>query len=160
MTPASEVAVITGANREIGREIVSQLAAAGHTVLACARSLPSGDQIHPVGQRVSVHSLDVTNADSVISFAAAIRDTYGHLDILINNAGAYYDTVQHATDPDFAIVTDAFAVNVLGAWRTTAALLPLITNGGRIVNVSSGADRSPKPAAPPAHRLTRSPRPR
>jgi len=139
MTPASAVAVVTGANRGIGREIVSQLAAAGHTVLACARSLPSGDQIHPDGQRVSVHPLDVTNADSVTALAAAIRDTYGHLDILINNAGAHYDTGQHATDPDFAIVTDAFAVNVLGAWRTTAALLPLFKNGGRIVNVSSGA---------------------
>jgi NAD(P)-dependent dehydrogenase (short-subunit alcohol dehydrogenase family) len=100
---------------------------------------PAATRSTPVGQRVSVHSLDVTDADSVIAFAAAIRDTYGHLDILINNAGAYYDTVQHATNPDFAIVTDAFAVNVLGAWRTTAALLPLITTGGRIVNVSSGA---------------------
>ena len=139
MTSASEVAVVTGANRGIGREIVSQLAAAGYTVLACARSLPSGDQIHPVGQRVSVHSLDVTNADSDSSFAAATGDTYGHLDILINNAGAHYDTAQHATDPDFDVVTDAFAVNMLGARRTTAALVPLITNGGRIVNVSSGA---------------------
>ncbi len=139
MPPASAVAVVTGANRGIGREIVSQLAAAGHTVLACARSLRRGDQSHPIGQRVSVHPLDVTNADSVTALAAAIRDTYGHLDILINNAGAHYDTTQHATDPDFAIVTDAFAVNVLGAWRTTAALLPLFKNGGRIVNVSSGA---------------------
>jgi len=134
----TRVAVVTGANRGLGRAAAHRLLDAGFTVIACARDPSSArrDEDHP---QLRWYQLDITEPASVAAWACELRDAGGHVDVLINNAGAHYDTAQRATDPDFEIVENAFAVNVLGAWRTTAALNPLIRSGGRIVNVSSGA---------------------
>jgi NAD(P)-dependent dehydrogenase (short-subunit alcohol dehydrogenase family) len=59
--------------------------------------------------------------------------------VLVNNAAVHYDSGQRAADADLGVVTEAIEVNLLGAWRATRALLPLMAAGGRIVNVSSGA---------------------
>jgi len=79
--------------------------------------------------------LDVADDDSVAAAAAEVE----HLDVLVNNAGVLYDTWQHPSTADLAVVREALEVNLLGAWRVTEAMLPRMGRGGRIVNVSSGA---------------------
>jgi NAD(P)-dependent dehydrogenase (short-subunit alcohol dehydrogenase family) len=89
------------------------------------------------GGPVSPVVLDVADDASVRAAAAGIE----RLDILVNNAAILYDTWQHGTDADLDQVHEAFETNLLGAWRVTQAVLPLLraSPAGRIVNVSSGA---------------------
>ena len=79
--------------------------------------------------------LDVADAESV----AAVAQGLDRLDVLVNNAGILYDTWQRPSTADLDQVREALDVNLLGAWRTSEAFLPLMAAGGRIVNVSSGA---------------------
>ncbi|PWU56611.1 short-chain dehydrogenase [Micromonospora sp. S4605] len=135
------VAVVTGANRGIGRAVAAGLARDGyHTVLAvrdpdrgrhAARDLPGS---------VTVERLDVADVDSVTDFARRLRDRHGRLDVLVNNAAINYDTWQDPLGADLTVVRDTLEVNALGAWRVSQALVPLMRHrspGRRIVNVSS-----------------------
>jgi NAD(P)-dependent dehydrogenase (short-subunit alcohol dehydrogenase family) len=71
--------------------------------------------------------------------SGTIEETYGRLDILVNNAAIHYDTQQRGVDADLAIVREALETNLLGAWRTSRRAIPLMRRNawGRIVNVSS-----------------------
>ena len=141
----SIVALVTGANRGIGLEVARQLAQKGMTVimgtrilekgLAAAEKLPEGEG------RVMPYHLDVTDSKSIDQLAKWVEQEFGHLEILVNNAGILYDTWQRASTADLNVVQEAYATNTLGAWRVCQALLPLIrqSQSGRIVNVSSGA---------------------
>ena len=124
------IAVVTGANRGIGRDVTRQLAAAGFAVLLGSRDLADGQaaarQIDPDGHSVTAGQLDVTDPASVTAFASFATEHFGRADVLVNNAAIHYDTWQHAADADLAIVDEALATNLLGAWRTTIALLPLL----------------------------------
>lgn len=141
----SIVALVTGANRGIGLEVARQLAQKGMTVimgtrilekgLAAAEKLPEGEG------RVMPYQLDVKDHKSIDQLAKWVEQEFGHLEILVNNAGILYDTWQRASTADLNVVQEAYATNTLGAWRVCQALLPLIrqSQSGRIVNVSSGA---------------------
>ncbi|MGE5764506.1 MAG: SDR family NAD(P)-dependent oxidoreductase, partial [Mycobacterium leprae] len=128
---------------------MSQLAGRGDVVVLGARSLPAGqraaDHIVPAaeraGGRVLARRLDVTDPDSVAAIARELEDSYGRLDLLVNNAAIHYDAWQRATDADLAVVREALETNLLGTWQTTLTLLPLLwrSAAGRIVNVSSEA---------------------
>jgi NAD(P)-dependent dehydrogenase (short-subunit alcohol dehydrogenase family) len=74
------------------------------------------------------------------SVRAATADL-GRLDVLVNNAAILYDTWQRGVEADLDEVREAFETNVLGAWRLSQAVVPLLRRSpaGRIVNVSSGA---------------------
>ena len=90
---------------------------------------------------VDYHQLDVADGQSIAELTDYLRDTYGTIDVLVNNAGIHYDTYQTTLDADFNVVQEAFAVNTLGPWRLSKALYPLLRKGGggRIVNVSSSS---------------------
>jgi len=81
--------------------------------------------------------LDVADPESVRAAAAGLD----RLDVLVNNAAILYDTWQRGVDADLDQVHEAFETNLLGAWRVTQAVLPLLraSPAARIVNVSSGA---------------------
>ncbi|MGY1616793.1 SDR family NAD(P)-dependent oxidoreductase [Geodermatophilus sp. SYSU D00691] len=134
------MAVVTGANRGIGREVVRRLAARGVTTVLGARDPGRGEEAaRGMTGPVVVRPLEVTDPDSVEALAEWVRAEHGGLDVLVNNAGVDYDTWQSAVEADLTVVADALAVNTVGAWRTTVALGPLLRRGGRVVNVSSGA---------------------
>lgn len=141
----SPIAVVTGGNRGIGLELVRQLAARGWTVVLGARDLARGEraarQLGELDGRVLPRPLDVASDDSVGRFTASAREELGRVDVLINNAGIHYDTGQRAITADLAIVREALETNLLGAWRTTQALVGLLraSRRARVVNVSSGA---------------------
>jgi NAD(P)-dependent dehydrogenase (short-subunit alcohol dehydrogenase family) len=134
------VAVVTGANRGIGREVVRLLAARGVTTVLGTRDAERGRQAaRGMAGPVLVRALDVTDQGSVDALADWLRAEHGGLDVLVNNAGVHYDTWQTAAAADLGVVEEALAVNVVGAWRTAVALAPLLRPGSRLVNVSSGA---------------------
>ena len=130
------VALVTGANRGIGLEIARGLAARGHRTLLTARDLGAAHAAaSSIDGDVFPLRLDVADAESV----AAVAQGLDRLDVLVNNAGILYDTWQRPSTADLDQVREALDVNLLGAWRTCEAFLPLMSAGGRIANVSSGA---------------------
>jgi NAD(P)-dependent dehydrogenase (short-subunit alcohol dehydrogenase family) len=160
--PSQRVALVSGANRGLGFEISRQLAAAGVTVLLGARKPLLGEkaarQLRREGGSVISVPLDVTSADSVLELAARIGGEHGRLDILVNNAGAYFDVDNQASSVDIDLVRQALETNLLGAWRLTEAMLPLMQRHGygRIVNVSSGCGAADSDGTScPAYRVSK-----
>ncbi|MCX4423210.1 SDR family NAD(P)-dependent oxidoreductase [Streptomyces mirabilis] len=130
------IALVTGANRGIGREVARQLAVAGHTVFLTARSAEAAAQAaRAAGPDAHPLRLDVTSEADITAVA---RDLTA-LDVLVNNAAITYDTWQRATDADLDVVREAAETNLYGPWRLTQALLPLLRASAhpRVVNVSS-----------------------
>jgi NAD(P)-dependent dehydrogenase (short-subunit alcohol dehydrogenase family) len=141
----SGIALVTGANRGIGLEVVRQLAERGFTAVLGSRDLAKGraaaDALAAQGVRgVEARRLDVDDDDSVRELARELERDFGRLDVLVNNAAILYDTWQRGTDADLDVVHQALETNLFGAWRTAQACLPLLrrSDHGRIVNVSSG----------------------
>jgi len=138
------VAVVTGANRGIGREVVSRLAHEGYRVVLGARDEARGRaaaaELGGAGARVLACALDVADDASVRAAAEWVRDELGRCDALVNNAAIDYDTDARATTADLERVRRAMETNLYGAWRTALAFLPLLRRSPhpRLVNVSSG----------------------
>lgn len=137
------VALVTGGNRGIGQEVCRQLARQGMTVLLGSRDPARGEAAAAAmardGITVLPRRLDVTSLDDIESLRAAVEREFGRLDVLVNNAGALYDSWQRPSDPDFAVVRAALEINTFGAWQMCRVFLPLLRRSrhGRIVNVSS-----------------------
>ncbi|MFG2790997.1 SDR family oxidoreductase [Streptomyces sp. NPDC048419] len=140
---ALPVAVVTGANRGIGYEVVRQLAGRDHRVVLGSRDLGKGRaaaaRIDPSGERVVAVRLDVADAASVASMSERVTREFGRTDVVVNNAAILYDTWAQARTADLGEVQRALDTNLFGAWRVTQALLPLLRRSPhpRVVMVSS-----------------------
>jgi NAD(P)-dependent dehydrogenase (short-subunit alcohol dehydrogenase family) len=136
------VALISGGNRGLGREVARRLAEDGYQVVIGSRDLAKGEQAaRELGANVSACRLDVTDQKSIESCIDEIQGRFGRLDVLVNNAGiAGGGWSTSATDVDLDEVRATLETNLFGAWELTQAALPLMReNGyGRIVNLSSG----------------------
>lgn len=132
------ITLITGANKGLGYETARRLISLGHTVLAGARDPRRGTRAADELGATFV-SIDPTNEDSVQAAAARVRDEYGHLDVLINNAGTAAPRVG-AAELTAEAAMEGFSINVFGPIRVIHAFLPLLraAQHPRIVNVSSG----------------------
>ncbi|HEX5810625.1 MAG TPA: SDR family NAD(P)-dependent oxidoreductase [Pseudonocardia sp.] len=134
------VVVVTGANRGLGLEVARQCAARGDSVVLGSRDLVAGRRAAAdLGDRVLPVALDVTDPDVLAAAAADVDRAFGRVDVLVNNAAINYDTWQNAVDVDLGVVREALETNVLGAWQTTLAFLPLLRRSAhpRVVMVSS-----------------------
>ncbi|MDI3387332.1 SDR family NAD(P)-dependent oxidoreductase [Streptomyces sp. B-S-A8] len=141
-TSTAPVALVTGGNRGIGREVCRQLAGLDHVVLLTARSAKAAEKAAAeLGPSVVPLKLDVTAEDDRQRVAREVGERFGRLDVLVNNAAIAYDTWQRAVSADLDVVREAAETNLYGPWRLTQTLLPLLraSRGGRVVNVSSGA---------------------
>lgn len=129
---------MTGANRGIGFEICRQLSERGYEVILASRDAEKGER---AASDLGVHAcrLDVTDERSVRDAAAWIGAAFGRCDALINNAAGVYDAGARAAAADLAEAEKALQINLLGAWRTVLAFLPLLRHSPhpRVVNVSS-----------------------
>src|SRR5919109_5493711 len=140
-----KIALVTGANRGIGFQTCRQLGQLGFTILLTARDFTKGKvatkQLTDNGLEVIFYQLDVSNKSHIQHTANVIKQQFGHLDILVNNAAILYDTCQSTINADLDVVNEALMTNLYGPWLLCQAFIPMMKrNGyGRIVNVSSGA---------------------
>jgi NAD(P)-dependent dehydrogenase (short-subunit alcohol dehydrogenase family) len=129
------VVLVTGSAKGIGREVARQLTERGETVIVSARD---GARARQVADELGARAveLDVTDDASVAAAAGAI----GELDVLVNNAAAFVDWSEMASAADLATAREVIDTNLLGTWRVTQAMLPLLRRSAhpRIVMVSSG----------------------
>jgi len=130
------VALVSGANRGIGREIARRMAEDGYLVLAGSRAPARVEETESI---VEIE-LDVSSDASVDAAQRRIESAIGRLDALVNNAGIFggHESVEGY---DLERAHKVLETNLFGAWRLSRASLPLLRRGGhgRIVNVSSGA---------------------
>ncbi|GAB1509345.1 SDR family NAD(P)-dependent oxidoreductase [Actinophytocola sp. KF-1] len=129
-----ETALVTGANKGIGKEIARRLVAEGMTVYLGARDATRGKAAAAeIGARFLL--LDVTDEESVAKAVAGLDA----LDVLVNNAGVAVDWGIDPADMSAAVMRDAFEVNVFGVVTVTRACVPLLRRSpdARIVNMSS-----------------------
>jgi len=138
---SGEVALITGANRGIGREVAGQLARRGYAVVVGSRDAGAGervaDDIHAAGGTAHAVALDVTDAAGRNAALAQVAGRFGRLDVLVNNAGRIIEAGALDTTED--VLAAVFATNVNGAAEMIRAAMPLLKRADRprIVNVSS-----------------------
>ena len=134
------IALVTGANRGLGRETARQLAQRDYEVIVTARDEAKAREAAQAIGAARALQLDVADSASIERAAAAVRDGPGALDVLVNNAGIGSDFGVAAAEPDFAAIQRALDTNFFGAYRLTIALLPLLraSEHPRVVNVSSG----------------------
>jgi NAD(P)-dependent dehydrogenase (short-subunit alcohol dehydrogenase family) len=130
------IAVVTGANKGIGKEIARQLAGAGLTVYVGSRDAARGQRaVEEMGGDTRLLVLDVTDAASIAAAASQV----GTLDILVNNAGVSGDDTT-ADQEDIGTFRRVYETNVFGVVAVTNAFLPALRRSAhpRIVNISSG----------------------
>lgn len=139
------VAIVTGGNRGLGFEVGRVLAERGHAVVLTARDGAQGDaacaKLGAAGHRAHAEVLDVSSDASVAAFVERFRSRFDRVDVLVNNAGAIFDTEGEgilAARPE--MILRSIDNNAIGALRLSQALLPLMNarGHGRVVNVSSG----------------------
>jgi NAD(P)-dependent dehydrogenase (short-subunit alcohol dehydrogenase family) len=146
---STQIAIVTGGSRGLGRNTVVSLAARGVESIFTYRSNQAEaqkvvDLIAQQGRRAIALPLDTGNVSSFDPFVQSVRKALGELgaerfDYLVNNAGishhAAFDKVTEAE------LDSLYQVHVKGVFFLTQKLLPLINDGGRIINVSSGLTR-------------------
>jgi NAD(P)-dependent dehydrogenase (short-subunit alcohol dehydrogenase family) len=147
------VALVTGANQGIGLQIAKDLVAHDFTVLVGSRNFERGEAAaKEVGPDAHALQLDVTDRASIIAAAERVRNKFGRLDVLVQNAaisntnkllGQSIEDYAKTTRPSNVSLDEMRAVwdtNVFGVLAVYQAMLPLLRQAphARIVNVSSG----------------------
>lgn len=150
MTDTQKIALITGGSRGLGRNTALAAAARGIDVIFTYHSNQAeaekvAAEIKALGRKTLALQLDTGDAASFPAFAGkianALRDTWGrtHFDYLVNNAGhSAPGSIETMNEEDF---DGLYRVHLKGVVFLTQKLLPLIADGGRIVNLSSGLAR-------------------
>ena len=151
--PDKRVALVTGANQGIGFQIARGLVSHGLTVLVGSRNLERGEAAAgEIGAGAHAIQLDVTDQASIDAAAARIREEFGRLDVLVNNAAISntgraagmtieeYARTSAASNASLDEVRAIWETNVFGVLAVYQAMLPLLRESpeARIVNVSSG----------------------
>jgi len=164
MSDVRPVALVTGGNRGLGLETCRQLARRGYSVVLAARDEARGraaaQALRDEGHDVVSALFDLARHEQAAALASFVRERFGRLDVLVNNAAVLLDgegdTSVLRADP--AIARRTFEINVLGPMALTQALIPLLAegDGGRVVNVSSGMGQlSEMGGAWPAYRMSK-----
>jgi NAD(P)-dependent dehydrogenase (short-subunit alcohol dehydrogenase family) len=141
MTRSNRIALVTGANKGLGKEVARQLARLGMTVLMGSRDTASGEaaaaDLAASALDVRPIQIDVTAADSVTAAADRIRNEFGRLDVLINNAGIHVG--RPALEITAVEMRNIYETNVFGVVTVINTMLPLLRAAAhpRVVNVAS-----------------------
>ncbi|WP_234192940.1 SDR family NAD(P)-dependent oxidoreductase [Pseudacidovorax sp. NFM-22] len=149
-TSTPRIALITGGSRGLGKSAALHLARDGVDLLITYRSRADEAEavvreVQALGRRAVALPLDVSRADTFAGFAAAVRETLAatwgrtQFDILLNNAGmGIHASFEATTEAQF---DELMATHLKGPFFLTQALLPLLADGGNVLNVSSGLAR-------------------
>ncbi len=137
--------MVSGGNRGLGLQIVRELAGLGMRVVLASRSVERGrtaiELLGDLADRVAVRELDVRDPDNVARLTSWLDRSLGRCDVLVNNAAVLLDDDRDsAATVDLDVVRSTLETNLLGTWRLTQAIAPVMSarRYGRIVNVSSG----------------------
>ena len=152
MTPRKK-ALVTGGATGIGRSAVLTLARAGYDVaINYATSAQAARQVAQEAQAAGAATLlmpcDVSDDAAVRKMLAAVGESFGHLDALVNNAGTTAKwKIKDLESLDMAEWDRTFAVNVRGTFQVTRAAVPLLEKGGNpsVINVASIVGLRPGP---------------
>lgn len=148
---SQKIVLITGASRGLGRSMALHLAKRGVGVIGTYRNSTAEahalvSEIEAMGGKAAMLALDITNAASFPAFAESVADTLkttfgaARLDYLVNNAGeGVYTMVADATEVQFDQMVD---MHLRGPVFLTQKLLPLLNDGGRVLNVSTAFVRT------------------
>jgi 3-oxoacyl-[acyl-carrier protein] reductase len=136
-----KVAIVTGASGDIGREIVKRFVDEGAKVILVARNLEKLESVRKeIGNEEVTASIscDLTDESQVLQAVNQIMDTYGKIDILINNAGAINDPI-HFHEMKDSEIKKLIDVNLFGVFYMTKAVLSKMSDvkSGAIVNIGS-----------------------
>jgi 3-oxoacyl-[acyl-carrier protein] reductase len=140
---AGRVAIVTGATRGIGRAIALELARRGTDIaFNYAKSADAADslkaEIEALGARAWASQGDVANTEAAAEMVKQVKDTFGRIDFLVNNAGIVRDTlILRMKEADWDAVVDT---NLKGAWNFAKAALRVMLRqdeGGSILNITS-----------------------
>ena len=148
MALSGQTAIITGASRGIGAATAKALAEAGAHVVLAARSTDAisavAAEITAAGGSAIARPCDVSDFDDVAALVKAAEDTFGPVDILINNAGVI-EPIEHMATSDPAAWGKVIDINIKGVYYGMRAVMPsMIEKGsGTIVTVGSGAAHGP-----------------
>ena len=151
-----KIALITGGNRGLGRNAALKLAARGTHIVFTYRSHADEAQkvaeaIEALGVQAAALPLDVGDSSQFAAFAQQLTQTLQRVwqrdrfDFLVNNAGhGHYQLLTDTTEAEFDALVN---VHLKGPFFLTQALLPLLNDGGRILNISSGLTRITQPGS-------------
>lgn len=138
----NKIAVVTGGGAGIGRAIVEKLASEGATVVVTdvngdAASVAAAE----IGHGAVAYELDVTDFARVGTVVAAVRDRFGRIDVLVNNAG--WDKALPFVDSEPDLWQRVIDINYVGVLNTCKAVLPIMVaqGSGSVVNLGSDAGR-------------------
>lgn len=136
--------LITGANRGLGLALAQTGAERGHHIVAGVRDVRQGEDKlsdFEFSKSVSIVPLDVTNEESVIRAANFVKEQFGSIDAIVNNAGILLERDKTIEELSLAQVQVSFDVNLFGPMRVVKHFLPLLLMGDRatIINISSEA---------------------
>lgn len=137
-----KIAVVTGANKGIGFAIVRGLCKQFRGIVyLTSRDVERGQkavsELQNDGLAPKFHQLDVTDPNSVTNFRDYIKEKYGGIDLLINNAAIAFKN--KATEPVAIQAKETLRVNYFSLVSTCNILFPLLRDGARVVNVSSSS---------------------
>ncbi|QLB41484.1 3-oxoacyl-ACP reductase FabG [Mannheimia pernigra] len=133
----SKIALVTGATRGIGKAIAEELVAKGYTVVGTATSEKGAESISAyLGESGKGLVLNVADAESIDCVLKQVKETFGDVDVLVNNAGITRDgLLMRMKDDDWF---DIIQTNLTSVYRLSKAVLrPMMKKGGRIINIGS-----------------------
>lgn len=133
----SKIALVTGATRGIGKAIAEELVAKGYIVIGTATSEKGAESISAyLGEKGKGLVLNVTDAESIDAVLKQIKETFGDVDVLVNNAGITRDgLLMRMKDEDWF---DIIQTNLTSIFRLSKAVLrPMMKKGGRIISIGS-----------------------
>lgn len=140
----SKVIVITGAGVGLGRTLARSFAERGDKVVLLGRTAAKVEAVaDELGDTATALACDVSSPDSVRTAFAAIAERHGHIDVLINNASIFEPfKLADATDEQ---ILGALATNFGGPVLCTRSAIPLLGEGGHIINITSESVATPMP---------------
>ncbi|GAA3749444.1 SDR family oxidoreductase [Terriglobus aquaticus] len=140
MNASGNVILITGGGTGIGRGLAEAFQKDGNEVIIAGRRQSVLEDTVKANPGMHFVTLDVEDAADVQRFAAEVKERFPRLNVLINNAGIMKTEDLTAGEKDLATAEQTVAINLLGTFRVTAALMPLLLQQGQatIMTVTSG----------------------
>lgn len=142
-TYSNKCVLITGGTKGIGLGILKRFMEAGANVITCARNEPSPSTQEELGNAIFFKA-DIRDADQINNLIKYIEKEFGHLDVLINNAGGSPPSLAKDSSPNFN--EKIIGLNLLAPLNLSIATYPLMVKmGGAIINISSVSAIRPNP---------------